>query len=171
MKNLFAITKGTRRFGMLSVHLLVMCFALHFLTSCDYEIYVLYEVESPANDTIDFIGWRDSTEFCETTPYITMYGDTLNHVNVCAEGRLGGMHVTITEEESFLKLCNDYDSVRLSRRSDGASTITYRHDENATEEQRYFFTREAWQCDPEGETLQARIYTFILPEMDRHKLK
>ena len=169
MKNLFAITKGTRRFRMLLVHLMVMCFAIPFLTSCEREVFVFFEVENPANDTIDFIGWRDTTEFCKTTPYITMYRDTLNHVNVCKESRFGGMHVTITEEESFLKLCSDYDSVRLSRRSDGASTITYRHDENATEEQRYFFTREAWRCDTEGETLEGCTYTFILPEMGRHK--
>lgn len=44
-------------------------------------------------------------------------------------------------------------------------TFVFRHDENATEEQRYFFTREAWHCDPEGETEKDRTYTLILPPM------
>jgi hypothetical protein len=59
---------------------------------------------------------------------------------------------------------SDYDSVRLTRRSDNASTITYHHNENATNAQRYFFTREAWKCDPEGETEKDRTYTLILTE-------
>lgn len=60
---------------------------------------------------------------------------------------------------------SDYDSVMLTRSSDGATSIVFRHDENATEEQRYFFTREAWHCDPEGETEKDRTYTLILPPM------
>ena len=77
---------------------------------------------------------------------------------------MGGPSVAISEEQAFASLCNDYDSVKLTRRSDGAATIIYRHDENASDAQRYFFTREAWVCDPEGETQKDRTYTLILTD-------
>lgn len=59
---------------------------------------------------------------------------------------------------------SELDSIRIIRKSDNASTLTFRHDENATEAQRYFFTREAWDCDPPGEVLYDRRYTLILTE-------
>ena len=83
---------------------------------------------------------------------------------VSLAGSMGGPSVAISVEQAFASLCNDYDSVKLTRCSDGASTITYRHDENATDAQRYFFTREAWNCTPEGETEKDRTYTLILKE-------
>ena len=103
-----------------------------------------------------------------TTPYTNRpdqeWEQTMDHVTVSLVGSMGGPSVAISVEQAFASLCNDYDSVKLTRRSDGASTITYRHDENATDAQRYFFTREAWSCTPEGETEKDRTYTLILKE-------
>ena len=68
-------------------------------------------------------------------------------------------------ENAFTYLSTEYDSVRFTRSSDGAATITYRHDENASNAQRYFFTREAWTCSPDDEGYDGtRTYTLILTE-------
>ena len=138
------------------------------LTSCEYFVDVDFNVENPANDTIDFIGWRDDSERRMTTPYTNQPGEVweakMEHVTVSLLGAHGGPYVAISEEQAFTQLMSDYDSVRITRRSDNASTITYRHDENASGAQRYFFTREAWSCDPKGETQKDRTYTLILTE-------
>lgn len=103
-----------------------------------------------------------------TTPYTNQPGEVwetkMEHVTVSLLGTHGGPYVAISEESAFTQLMSDYDSVRITRSSDNASTITYRHDENASDAQRYFFTREAWSCDPEGETQKDRTYTLILTE-------
>ena len=143
------------RFGTLLVFLAAMTFALPCLTSCEYFVDVYFNVENPTNDTIDFIGWQGTGVVNMTTPYTNRPG---------LAGSMGGPSVAISVEQAFASLCNDYDSVKLTRRSDGASTITYRHDENATDAQRYFFTCEAWSCTPEGETEKDRTYTLILKE-------
>lgn len=72
---------------------------------------------------------------------------------------------SISTEEVFTSLSSEYDSVRFTRSSDGASTITYRHDEGALEEQRYFFKRVAWSCEPDDDGYEgSRTYTFNLTE-------
>jgi hypothetical protein len=155
-------------FRRLLVVLAAMAFMLPFMTSCEYFVDVDFNVANPANDTIDFIGWRDNTERRMTTPYTNLPGEEwetkMDHVTVSLLGAHGGPYVAISEEQAFTQLMSDYDSVRLTRRSDNASTITYHHNENATNAQRYFFTREAWKCDPEGETEKDRTYTLILTE-------
>ena len=156
------------RFGTLLVFLAAMTFALPCLTSCEYFVDVYFNVENPTNDTIDFIGWQGIGVVNMTTPYTNRpdqeWEQTMDHVTVSLVGSMGGPSVAISVEQAFASLCNDYDSVKLTRRSDGASTITYRHDENATDAQRYFFTREAWSCTPEGETEKDRTYTLILKD-------
>ncbi|MCR4847628.1 MAG: hypothetical protein K5920_02095 [Bacteroidales bacterium] len=153
------------RFGTLLVFLAAMFFSM---TSCDYFVEVGFNIESPENDTIDFNGWQGTGVVNMTTPYTNQSGQeweqTMDQITVSMFGVMGGRSVAISEEQAFAKLMSDFDSVKIIRRSDGASTITYRHDENATDEQRYFFTREAWKCDPEGETEKDRIYTLILTE-------
>ena len=153
------------RFGTLLVFLAAMTFTM---SSCEYFVDVDFNVENPANDTIDFIGWRDHSERHMTTPYTNQPGEVwetkMEHVTVSLLGAHGGPYVAISEEQAFMQLMSDYDSVRITRRSDNKSTITYRHDENASDAQRYFFTREAWSCDPEGETQKDRTYTLVLTE-------
>lgn len=159
---------NNKRFSFrgLLVVLAAMAFVLPCLTSCEYFVDVYFNVENPINDTIDFVGWQGTGVVNMTTPYTNRPGQeweqTMDHVTVSFVGSMGGPSVAISVEQAFASLCNDYDSVMLTRRSDGASTITYRHDENATDAQRYFFTREAWKCDPEGETEKDRNYTLIL---------
>ena len=159
--------KTTKRFMMICC-LMVMSAMTFTLTSCEYFVDVYFNVEHPTNDTIDFTGWQGTGVVNMTTPYTNRPGQeweqTMDHVTVSMAGAMGGPSVAISEEQAFASLCNDYDSVKLTRRSDGASTIIYRHDENASDAQRYFFTREAWSCDPEGETQKDRTYTLILTE-------
>jgi len=161
---------NNKRFGFRTLPMLfaAMIILSSILTSCEYFVDVDFNVANPANDTIDFIGWRDNTERRMTTPYTNLPGEEwetkMDHVTVSLLGAHGGPYVAISEEQAFTQLMSDYDSVRLTRRSDNASTITYHHNENATNAQRYFFTREAWKCDPEGETEKDRTYTLILTE-------
>lgn len=152
-------------FGTLLAFLAAMTLALN---SCDYFVEVSFNIENPTNDTIDFSGWQGTEVVNMTTPYTNQpsqeWEQTIDHVTVSMFGVIGGRSVAISEEQAFAQLMSDFDSVKLNRRSDGASTLIYRHDENASEEQRYFFTREAWKCDPEGETEKDRTFTLILTE-------
>lgn len=89
---------------------------------------------------------------------------TQNQYIVYHCGTMGGPNIQITEEESFARLRSSIDSIRIVRKADNASTITYRGDDNATDAQRYFFTREAWDCDPEGENEKSRTYTLKITD-------
>lgn len=134
------------------------------LTSCEYFVNVEFEIADNGNDTLKFTGWQGTNIVCRTCPFTSDSGDVLHYRAVSYIFASGGPSVSVSEELAFDKLMYDYDSVMLSRSSDGASTIIFRHDENATDEQRYFFMREAWQCNPEGETEKDRTYTLILKE-------
>lgn len=147
------------RFRTLLVILAAMAFILPCMTSCEWFFDADFNIEVPANDTIVFLGWKDTTGTTMTCPYTSLSGDTHQQITVCHEGRQGGPYGGYTEEEAFDILRLEYDSVQIIRRSDNASTITYRHDEQATEAQRYFFTPEAWEA-PEGLT----IYTLKLTQ-------
>ena len=147
------------RFRTLLVILAATAFILPCMTSCEWFFDADFNIEVPANDTIVFIGWKDTTGTTMTCPYTSLSGDTHQQITVCHEGRSGGPNGAYTEEEAFDILRLEYDSVQIIRRSDNASTITYRHDEQATEAQRYFFTPEAWEA-PEGLT----IYTLKLTQ-------
>ena len=147
------------RFRTLLVILAAMAFMLPCMTSCEWFFDADFNIEVPANDTIVFLGWKDTTGTTMTCPYTSLSGDTHHQITVCHEGRRGGPYGAYTEEEAFNILRLEYDSVQIIRRSDNASTITYRHDEQATEAQRYFFTPEAWEA-PEGLT----IYTLKLTQ-------
>ena len=149
------------RFSMLLV-LAVLAFSM---TSCEYFVEVDFQIAREGNDTLVLIGWNGANEVRYSSPYISNSGNVYESPTISSFGIMGGRHIYITEEQAFTQLMSDYDSVMLTRSSDGASTIVFRHDENATDEQRYFFTREAWRCDPEGETEEGRTYTLILPEM------
>ena len=149
------------RFGTLLVLLAAMTFTL---SSCEYMVTVDFEIAHNDNDTLVLTGWSGTNGVYYTCPYHSNSGELSDKTTISSLSTGGGPSTTITEEQAFAKLMSDFDSVKIIRRSDGASTITYRHDENATDEQRYFFTREAWKCDPEGETEKDRIYTLILTE-------
>ena len=150
----------------LLVVLAAMTFSLSFVaTSCQPTESVRYYASySPSNsvDTITFEAWswgnlvRQNTVVFYPTPTEGQYEEIPIYVYH------GGK--SIPTEVAFLSLSTEYDSVRFSRRSDDGTTITYRHDENATDAQRYFFTRDAWKCDPEGEELKSRTYAFILKD-------
>ena len=78
---------------------------------------------------------------------------------------MGGPSVSISEENAFTSLISQYDSIKIIRKSDGASTITYHNGDNATDEQRYFFTRDAWICSPDIEGYEGdRTYTLKLTD-------
>lgn len=152
-------------FRRLLVVLAAMTFMLPFLTSCEYFVDVNFKIAREGNDTLVLIGWYGANEVRYSSPYTSNSGDVHESPTISSYGVKGGPHIYVTEEQAFTNLMSDYDSVMLSRSSDGATSIVFRHDENASEEQRYFFTREAWKCDPEGETEKGRNYTLILPSM------
>ena len=149
------------RFGTLLVFLAAMTFTL---SSCEYMVNVDFEIAHNGNDTLVLTGWNGTNEVCYTRPYTSNSGDVFDKTTISSFRAGGGSSTTVTEEQAFMQLMSDYDSVRITRRSDNKSTITYRHDEDASDAQRYFFTREAWKCDPEGEELKSRTYTLILTE-------
>ena len=149
------------RFGTLLVFLAAMTFTL---SSCEYMVNVDFEIAHNGNDTLMLIGWNGTNEVCYTSPYASNSGDAFDKTTISSFKAGGGSSTTVTEEQAFTQLMSDYDSVSITRSSDGLSTITYRHDENASDAQRYFFTREAWSCKPEGETQKDRTYTLILTE-------
>ena len=143
----------------LLVFLAAMAFMLPCMTSCEWFFNADFNIENPSNDTIVFLGWKDTTGTTMTCPYTSPSGDVHSQVSVCYQGRHGGPHGAYTEEEAFNILKLTYDSVQIIRRPSNAATITYRHDEQATEAQRYFFTREAWDAT-EGST----YYTLKLTD-------
>ena len=157
---------NNKRFGFrrLLVVLAAMAFMLPFLTSCEYWVDVDFKIACNANDTLILTGWNGTSGATYTSPYTSQSGSVYETTTISSFGARGGSHTSVTEEQAFTQLMSDFDSVILTRRSDGASTITYRHDENATDAQRYFFTREAWKCNPEGETEKDRTYTLILKD-------
>ena len=135
------------------------------LSSCDRWFFVVFSVTTTLQDTIVVQKWGQVNS-CDTLSCIDSPGTPLqfnpNSIIVCTlDRRGGGRYASIPQEEAFATLISNIDSIRIIRKSDGASTITYRHDENATEAQRYFFTRDAWTCYPEGEELYGRGYQFI----------
>ena len=134
------------------------------LTSCEYFVDLDFVIQRPENDTITLVGWGADGKTNYTSPYTNPQGWPTENTSIFWMQDGGGPSVSITREQAFTGLQSRFDSVRITRRSDGASTITYRHDDNATEAQRYFFKREAWDCDPEGEELKDRIYTFKLTD-------
>lgn len=149
------------RFSMLLV-LTALAFSM---TSCEYFVDVDFKIVREGNDTLVLIGWYGANEVRYSSPYTSNSGDVHKSPTISSYGVAGGPYIYVTEDQAFTNLMSDYDSVMLTRSSDGATSIVFRHDENATEEQRYFFTREAWKCDPEGETEKDRTYTLILPPM------
>ena len=132
------------------------------MTSCEYFVDVDFQIAREGNDTLVLIGWNGANEVRYSSPYTSNSGDVHESPTISAYGISGGPYIYVTEEQAFTQLMSDYDSVMLTRSSDGATSIVFRHDENATDEQRYFFTRDAWRCDPEGETEKDRTYTLIL---------
>lgn len=149
------------RFGTLLVFSAAMIFTL---SSCEYMVNVDFKIAHNDNDTLVLTGWNGTNVVCHRSPYTSNSGDVFDKTTISSFRAGGGSSTTVTEEQAFTQLMSDFDSVRISRSSDGASTITYRHDENATDAQRFFFTREAWKCDPEGEELKSRTYTLILKD-------
>ena len=149
------------RFSML----LVIAALAFSMTSCEYFVDVDFKIAREGNDTLVLIGWNGANEVRYSSPYTSNSGDVHERPTISMYGVSGGPNIKVTEEQAFNKLMSDYDSVMLTRSSDGATSIVFRHDENATEEQRYFFIREAWRCDPEGENEKDRTYTLILPPM------
>jgi len=151
-------------FRRLLVVLAAMAFMLPFMTSCEYMVDIDFKIAHNGNDTLLLTGWSGTNEVQYASPYTSNSGDVFDKTTISSFNAGGGPSTSVTEEQAFTQLMSDFDSVRISRSSDGASTITYRHDENATDAQRYFFTREAWKCDPEGEELKSRTYTLILTD-------
>ena len=145
--------------------LLVLAALAFSMTSCEYFVDVDFQIAREGSDTLVLIGWKEANVVRYASPYTSYSGDVHESLTISSYGVSGGPHIYVTEEQAFTQLMSDFDSVMLTRSSDGATSIVFRHDENATEEQRYFFTREAWRCDPEGETEKSRIYTLILPPM------
>ena len=150
----------------LLVVLAAMTFSLPFVaTSCQPKESVRYNATyTPGNtvDTITFEAWslgqlvRQNSAVFYPTPTEGQNEEIPVYVYHGVKG--------VPTELAFNSLSLEYDSVRFSRSSDGAATITYSYIEHATDAQRYFFTREAWKCDPEGEELKSRTYTFILKD-------
>lgn len=142
--------------------LLVLAALAFSMTSCEYFVDVDFQIAREGNDTLVLIGWNGEKEVRYSSPYTSNSGDVHESPTISSYGVSGGPNILVTEEQAFTQLMSDFDSVMLIHSSDGAASIVFRHDENATEEQRYFFTREAWRCDPEGETEKSRTYMLSL---------
>jgi len=149
-------------FRTLFVFVVSISFLLPFITSCEYFVNVDFEIANNGNDTLVLTGWNGANRVRYTSPYTSNSGDIYNKTTISSFRAGGSRSISVTEEQAFTQLMSDFDSVQLSRSSDGASTIIYRHNENASEAQQYFFTRKAWKCNPEGEELKDRTYTLIL---------
>ncbi len=147
----------------------ILVFFSMMLTSCEYFVDVDFVIATTPQDTLVIQRWGPSYEGrCDTIPFTNMPGETFEEVftnlGVCPITNMGGPSVSVSTDQAFATLMAEYDSVRIIRKSDGASTITYRHDENATEAQRLFFRPEAWNCSPEGEELKSRTYSFKITD-------
>ena len=156
------MNKRKIRFGTLLVFLAAMAFTL---SSCEYMVNVDFKIAHNDNDTLVLTGWNGTNEVIYTSPYTSNSGDVFDKTTISSFRAGGGSSTTVTEKQAFTQLMSDYDSVMITRRSDNKSTITYRHDENASNAQRYFFTREAWTCSPDDEGYDGtRTYTLILTD-------
>lgn len=154
----------SKRIAVLAVLLVTLTIA-----SCKPRVPVEFKaVYNPtiAIDTITFEGWslgnlvKKNTAVFYPTPSSIQNGQYEELPIFIYEG-IGN----VSTQDAFRILSSDYDSVRFIRSSDGASTITYCHDENATENQRLFFKREAWTCNPDDEGyVGTRTYTFKLTD-------
>ena len=152
-------------FRMLLVVLAAMAFMLPFMTSCEYMVDIDFKIAHNGNDTLLLTGWSGTNEVQYASPYTSNSGDVFDKTTISSFNAGGGPSTSVTEEQAFTQLMSDYDSVRITHSSDGLSTITYRHDENASNAQRYFFTREAWKCSPDDEGYDGtRTYTLILTD-------
>ena len=155
------------RFGTLLVFLAAMTFTVSFMTSCTPKVPVRFMATyTPTSsvDTVTFEAWslgelvRDHFAVFYPTPQNEQDGQ-YEELPIYHYTGVG----SVSTEDAFTYLSTEYDSVRFTRSSDGLSTITYRHDENASDAQRYFFTREAWKCSPDDEGYDGvRTYTLIL---------
>lgn len=143
---------------------------LMMLTSCEYFVDVDFEVATEPQDTLVIKRWGYSYNGrCDTIPYTNQSGkiweQTVTEIKLCMLHTMGGPSVSISEENAFTSLISQYDSIKIIRKSDGASTITYHNGDNATDEQRYFFTRDAWICSPDIEGYEGdRTYTLKLTD-------
>lgn len=150
----------------LLIVLLVLLSAL--FSACEHFVDVDFVIKGMKNDTITLIGWSDAYQngvTNNTTPYTTNAGSQMEKVSISSFNAGGGANVYVTNEQAFTQLMSDFDSVRITRSSDGASTIAFRHDDNATEGQRFFFKREAWTCSPDDEGYEgSRTYTLKLTD-------
>ena len=157
------------RFGTLLVFSAAMTFTVSFMTSCTPKVPVRFMATyTPTSsvDTVTFEAWslgelvRDHFAVFYPTPQNEQDGQ-YEELPIYHYTGVGSVSI----ENAFTYLSTEYDSVRFTRSSDGLSTITYRHDENASDAQCYFFTREAWTCSPDDEGYEGtRTYTLKLTD-------
>lgn len=151
------------------IAVLAVLFVTLTIVSCKPRVPVEFKaVYNPtiAIDTVTFEGWslgnlvKKNTAVFYPTPSNIQNGQYEELPIFIYEG-IGN----VSSQDAFRFLSSDYDSVRFTRSSDAASTITYCHDENATENQCFFFKRESWTCNPDAEGYEGtRTYTFNLTD-------
>lgn len=132
--------------------------SMPFLSSClhykNFDWYI--GIEQPT-DTIIVDFW-DGGHYSRTIPFLDAEGRT--HTQLCFS------FITILDtqpdEWAWEGFRSNYDSVKITRKADGASTITYSYNAESTEEQRFFFTEEAWYTEPEGST---NYYLILADDM------
>ena len=156
----------SKHFLLKSIGISIIFVAMLSIASCQPKESVRYNASySPGNtvETITFEAWslgnlvRQNTAVFYPTPTEGQNEEIPIYVYHGVK--------SVSMEEAFLSLTTEYDSVRFTRSSDGASTITFRHDDNATEGQRFFFKREAWTCSPDDEGYEgSRTYTLKLTD-------
>ena len=156
----------------LKTKLLLTCLFVSIIslfTACEHYVDVDFVIsKTNDNDTITFIGWNKAYQDGMTyykIPFVTNNGEQMICATICSFSVGGGPNVCVSREQAFVRLMSDFDSVRIVRHSDGASTITYRHDDSATDSQRFFFKPEAWMCNPDDEGFEgSRTYKLKLTE-------
>lgn len=140
--------------------IIVVFFVLSMLvlSSCRHYRYFDWHIgiEQPT-DTIIVDFWAGG-HYSRTIPFLDAEGRTHTELDFYFAIAID----TQPDEWVWCGFRSHHDSVRITRKADGASTITYSYNAESTDEQRFFFTEEAWYTEPEGST---NYYLILADDM------
>ena len=138
--------------------LCVIAFIAFYACTSDKSA-LFYADYATDNDTIMIECWKNGHLNRDNTskPFITSAGEKYVRIGFFAYDDDVDM---FSEENAFHYMCIAFDSVKFTRLSDNAQTLTYRHDEDASETQLLFFKKDAWERQESGDF----FYTFHLSD-------
>ena len=175
MKNFMDTKKSLKSiFNTIALMMMVIVFSSMQCSPRHTEIGFIIQKHNSMNDTIkvefaDHSGFRKSfslpyfnsqigTELPHKRIHWDYLNDELNDDNPIDD---------LSWDEAMRLLKDNVANVKITRKSDNKS-ISYRHEENATEQEKFFFTKDAWvitddeSYDDEG--LVRRDYTFFVTD-------